>query len=163
MIFSNNACMNILHITKVIIIILQGRNDWFGGFRNYYEGTFVPLKVWNIRSKVALQRKSGFWLVHVRFSSETIELSLTWMPTRELGHFTVERFFGTGKTPLGWLHARGWVGSRSRPTRCAFPSMRGSMWTRSCGFPIWKRSRTGPNGTWYQPSLARIFEGRHAL
>ena len=67
------------------------------------------------------------------------------------------------KTPLGWLHARGWVGSRSRPTRCAFPSMRGSMWTRSCGFPIWKRSRTGPNGTWYQPSLARIFEGRHAL
>ena len=27
MIFSNNACMNILHITKVIIIILQGRND----------------------------------------------------------------------------------------------------------------------------------------
>jgi hypothetical protein len=34
MIFSNNACMNILHITKVIIIILQGRNDWFGGFRN---------------------------------------------------------------------------------------------------------------------------------
>ena len=41
------------------------------GFETYYEGTFVPLKVWNIRSKVALQRKSGFWLVHVRFSSET--------------------------------------------------------------------------------------------
>ena len=59
MIFSNNACMNILHITKVIIIILQGMTDSVG-FETYYEGTFVPLKVWNIRSKVALQRKSGF-------------------------------------------------------------------------------------------------------
>ena len=41
------------------------------------------------------------------------------MPVRELGHFTVNRFFGTGKTPLGWLHARGWAGSRSRLTRSA--------------------------------------------
>ena len=37
MIFSNNACMNILHITKVIIIILQGRNDCDSvGFETYY-------------------------------------------------------------------------------------------------------------------------------
>jgi hypothetical protein len=36
-----------------------------------------------------------------------------------MGHFTVNRFFGTWKTPLGWLHARGWAGSRSRLTRSA--------------------------------------------
>ena len=36
-----------------------------------------------------------------------------------MGHFNVRRFFGTGNTPLGWLHARGWAGSRSRPTRSA--------------------------------------------
>ena len=36
-----------------------------------------------------------------------------------MGHFNVRRFFGTGNAPLGWLHARGWAGSRSRPTRSA--------------------------------------------
>ena len=38
------------------------------GFETYYEGTFVPLKVWNIRSKVALRYNENLdsdWFTYV--------------------------------------------------------------------------------------------------
>ena len=41
------------------------------------------------------------------------------MPIRELGHFTVRRIFRHQENTLRRLHARGWAGSRSRPTRSA--------------------------------------------
>ena len=77
------------------------------------------------------------------------------MPIRELGHFTVNRFFGTGKTPLGWLHARGWAGSRSRLTRSARAHPREGTCERARVVFQLSRDREPAERTWYQPSLAR--------
>ena len=61
----------------------------------------------------------------MRFSSETTsisEFSPCLMPIRELFHFTVRRFSGTGKTPFGgFTRADGRVRDRAKPGARAHP------------------------------------------
>ena len=143
MIFSNNACMNILHITKVIIIILQGRNDWFGGFRNLlrrYLRTFEGMeysfegsattKIWILTGSRTFLEWNHWIITNLNAYTRT-------------GSFYCWAIFRHREnTPRVASRARmGGFAIAANPKR-ALPSTRGSMRTRSCGFPTWSPSRT---------------------
>ena len=92
--------------------------------------------------------------LYLRTSSHTSIIELPYYRLINLNihsrtfYITVRRFFGT----LRRLHARGWAGSRSRPTRSARASTREFMlaWFYNLG-----ATSNPPNGTWFQPSPAR--------
>ena len=77
------------------------------------------------------------------------------MPIRELCHFTVRRFFGTGKTPSGgFTRADGRVRDRGQPGARARIHERvhadALAWVSNLD-----AIANPPNGTWFQPSPAR--------
>ena len=80
------------------------------------------------------------------------------MPIRELCHFTVRRFFGTGKTPSGgFTRADGRVRDRDQPGARARIHERvhadALVW-----FSNLSAISNPPNGTWLQPSPSRYRE-----
>ena len=77
------------------------------------------------------------------------------MPIRELGHFTVRRFFGTGKTPSGgFTRADGRVRDRVQPGARARIHERVHA-DALAWFSNLDAISNPPNGTWFQPSPAR--------
>ena len=77
------------------------------------------------------------------------------MPIRKLCHFTVRRFFGTGKTPSGgFTRADGRVRDRGQPGARARIHERVHA-DALAWFSNLDAIANPPNGTWFQPSPAR--------
>ena len=77
------------------------------------------------------------------------------MPIQELCHFTVRRFFGTGKTPSGgFTRADGRVRDRGQPGARARIHERVHA-DALAWFSNLAAISNPPNGTWFQPSPAR--------
>ena len=77
------------------------------------------------------------------------------MPIQELCHFTVRRFFGTGKTPSGgFTRADGRVRDRGQPGARARIHERVHA-DALAWFSNLDAIANPPNGTWFQPSPAR--------
>ena len=77
------------------------------------------------------------------------------MPIQELCHFTVRRFFGTGKTPSGgFTRADGRVRDRDQPEARARIHERVHA-DALAWFSNLVAIANPPNGTWFQPSPAR--------